>query len=480
MMPPRALAQAEPLAIRPGTSGRTRLTAMIVACALFMQNLDSTVIATALPTMAHVFGVEPVRMNVALTSYLLSLAVFIPASGWIADRYGTRTVFRAAIAVFTIGSVLCGRADTLGFLVASRVLQGIGGAMMVPVGRLVLLRTAPRNELVAAMAWLTMPSLLGPVLGPPVGGFIVTYFSWRWIFDINVPIGILGIVLVSLFIQDAREPPPGKFDIVGLVLSGLALSCLMFGLETAGRSVVPIALTRAMLAGGVIAAAGYGVHAYRHAAPLLDFSLLKLPCFGVSFCAMMLFRTGIGAVPFLLPLMMQIGFGDSAVQSGLITFASAAGAFVMKPAAQHALRMFGFRDTLLWNGIISGVMLALCATFRPAWPVAGIYVVLLTGGFFRSLQFTAYNTLAYGDVPRSRMSAATSLYTTGQQLAATIGVSAGALALEFAERLSGHHPARPSDFSVAFLVVAAMPLLAGPIALLMPRNAGDDLTGRRA
>jgi MFS family permease len=191
-----AISSSSPVNILSGTSRRTRLIAVIVACALFMQNLDSTVIATALPTMARVFGVEPVRMNVALTSYLLSLAVFIPASGWTADRYGTRTVFRGAIAVFTVDSVLCGRADTLSFLVASRILQGIGGAMMVPVGRLVLLRTAPRHELVAAMAWLTMPSLLGPVLGPPVGGFIVTYFDWRWIFDINVRIGIIGIVLV--------------------------------------------------------------------------------------------------------------------------------------------------------------------------------------------------------------------------------------------------------------------------------------------
>jgi EmrB/QacA subfamily drug resistance transporter len=461
------------------TSGRTRLTAVIVACALFMQNLDSTVIATALPTMAHVFGVQPVRMNVALTSYLLSLAVFIPASGWIADRYGTRTVFRAAIAVFTIGSVLCGRADTLGFLVASRVLQGIGGAMMVPVGRLVLLRTAPRNELVAAMAWLTMPSLLGPVLGPPVGGFIVTYFDWRWIFDINVPIGILGIVLVTVFIQDAREPPGGKFDFLGLALSGIALAGVMFGLETAGRGVVPLVLTGAMVGVGLLCGVGYALHAWRHPSPLLDFSLLRLPCFGVSFCAMMLFRTGIGAVPFLLPMMMQVGFGDSAVESGLITFASAAGAFVMKPAAQHALRLFGFRDTLLWNGILSGTMLALCAAFRPAWPVAAIYAVLLVGGFFRSLQFTAYNTLAYGDVPRSRMSAATSLYITGQQLAATIGVSFGALALELAMRMSGNRPARPIDFSVAFIAVACMPLVAGPLALLMPRDAGDDLTGRQ-
>jgi EmrB/QacA subfamily drug resistance transporter len=475
-----ALSPASPIKVTSGVSGRTRLTAVIVACALFMQNLDSTVIATALPTMARVFDVQPVRMNVALTSYLLSLAVFIPASGWIADRYGTRTVFRAAIAVFTIGSILCGRADTLGFLVGARVLQGIGGAMMVPVGRLVLLRTAPRSELVAAMAWLTMPSLLGPVLGPPVGGFIVTYFDWRWIFDINVPIGVLGIVLVSIFIQDAREPPRGRFDFVGLALSGVALAGVMFGLETAGRGVVPPVLTDAMVGVGVLSGVGYALHAWRHEAPLLDFSLLKLPCFGVSFSAMMLFRTGIGAVPFLLPMMMQVGFGDSAVESGLITFASAAGAFVMKPAAQHALRWFGFRDTLLWNGIISGVMLGMCAAFRPAWPVAAIYAVLLVGGFFRSLQFTAYNTLAYGDVPRSQMSAATSLYVTGQQLAATIGVSVGALALEVAMRLSGDRPARPADFSLAFIAVGCMPLIAGPLALLMPRNAGDDLTGRRA
>ena len=460
------------------TSRRTRVTAMIVACALLMQNLDSTVIATALPTMAHAFGIQPVRMNVALTSYLLSLAVFIPASGWMADRYGTRTVFRAAIAVFTIGSVLCGRADSLGFLVAARILQGVGGAMMVPVGRLVMLRTTPRSELVAAMAWLTTPALIGPVLGPPVGGFIVTYFNWRWIFDINIPIGIVGIVLVSLFVQDVREPPRGAFDGIGLVLCGLSLSGLMFGLETAGRGVASPAVSAGMLAVGVLSGLGYALHARRHPAPLLDFSLLKLPCFGVAFTAMMLFRTGIGAIPFLLPMMLQIGFGDSAVESGLITFASSAGALVMKPVAQRVLRAFGFRDTLLWNGVLSGVMLGVCAGFRPTWPAAAIYAALLVGGFFRSLQFTAYNTLAYGDVPRERMSSATSLYTAGQQLAATIGVSAGAVALELAMAMSGHPTGRPADFSVAFLAVALLPLLAAPLALFMPRNAGDDLTGR--
>jgi EmrB/QacA subfamily drug resistance transporter len=460
------------------TSGRTRLTAVIVACALFMQNLDSTVIATALPTMAKAFGADPVHMNVALTSYLLSLAVFIPASGWVADRFGTRTVFRAAIAVFTIGSVLCGRADSLAFLVAARVLQGIGGAMMVPVGRLVLLRTAPKNELVAAMAWLTMPALLGPVLGPPVGGFIVTYFSWRWIFDINVPIGIIGIILVSMFVEDVREPPRGRFDAIGLLLCGIALSGLMFGLETAGRGVVPRDLTEAMVGVGLVAILGYLIHAWHHPAPLLDLSLMRLPCFGVALSAMMLFRTGIGAIPFLLPLMLQVGFGDSAVQSGLITFASSAGALVMKPATQYALRAFGFRDTLVWNGVVSAVMIAICAAFRPTWPAAAIYAALLIGGFFRSLQFTAYNTLAYGDVPRSQMSSATSLYVTGQQLAATIGISAGAVSLEISRTLAGHVTPQPIDFSHAFLVVALFTLAAAPIALLMPRNAGDDLTGR--
>ena len=245
--------------------------------------------------------------------------------------------------------------------------------MMVPVGRLVLLRTAAKTELVAAMAWLTVPALLGPVLGPPVGGFIVTYFSWRWIFDINIPIGILGIVLVSLFVEDVREPPRGRFDGIGLLLCGIALSGLMFGLETAGRGVVPPRTTEAMIGIGLVAVVGYLLHARNHPAPLLDLSLMRLPCFGVALSAMMLFRTGIGAIPFLLPLMLQVGFGDSAVESGLITFASSAGALVMKPATQHALRLFGFRDTLVWNGLISAVMIGLCAAFRPTWPAAAIY-----------------------------------------------------------------------------------------------------------
>jgi EmrB/QacA subfamily drug resistance transporter len=454
-----------------------RLTALIVACALFMQNLDSTVIATALPTMARAFGADPLHMNVALTSYLLSLAVFIPASGWVADRYGTRNVFRAAIAIFTLGSVLCGRADSLWFLVLARVFQGMGGAMMVPVGRLVLLRSVAKSELVAAMAWLTMPALVGPVVGPPLGGLIVTYTSWRWIFDINVPIGVLGIVMVTRYVKDVREPRPDRFDSIGLVLSGVCLAASVSGLESFGRHIIAGWVTASLLILGVGAGVLYLRHARRHPHPLLDLNLLRLPSFGVSVLAGTLFRIGIGAIPFLLPLMLQLGFGESAAQSGMITFASSAGAIVMKPAAQVTLRRLGFRDTLVGNGILSAVVLGMMAAFRPSWPLTALYAVLLIGGFFRSLQFTAYNTLAYADIPRERMSAATSLYSTIQQLSMTLGISAGAAALEISTAWD-HHPAPElTDFSVAFLAIAAVCLLAAPASLLMPRNAGQELSG---
>jgi EmrB/QacA subfamily drug resistance transporter len=459
--------------------GSTRLTALIVACALFMQNLDGTVIATALPAMAHAFGADPVHMNVALTSYLLSLAVFIPMSGWMADRFGARTVFRAAIATFTLGSVLCGRADTLAFLVAARVVQGAGGAMMVPVGRLVLLRTAAKHELVAAMAWLSAPALIGPVLGPPLGGFLVTYADWRWIFDINVPIGLLGIALVTRYVPNMREPGAGRLDGVGLVLSAIALAGLMFGFELAARPELPHWLAAVLLALGVLAASLYALHARRHAAPLLDFTLMRIPTFMVSVVGGSLFRIGVGATPFLLPLMLQLGFGLSAAQSGLITFANAAGAIVMKPAATTALRRFGFRDTLLVNGILSALTLAACAAFRPVWPVAAIYGVLLVGGLFRSLQFTAYNTIAYGDIPAARMSAATSLYATLQQASLTVGIAAGATALEVVMSLYGHERPSLGDFSVAFLAVAAVSLAGAPVSLFMSRTAGAELSGQR-
>lgn len=465
---------------RPGpvrTTRRTRITALIVACALFMQNLDSTVIATALPSIARAFGADPVHMNVALTAYLLSLAVFIPTSGWIADRFGAKLVFRLAIVIFTLGSVLCGQSDSLGELVAARIFQGMGGAMMVPVGRLVLLRTVPKSELVAAMAWLSTPALLGPVLGPPIGGLIVDWFSWRAIFNINIPIGILGVILVTLYVDDVREPSGARFDWRGMLLSGTALSGLMFGLETIGRGVVPPATTYAALTAGVTCAILYIHHARRHAAPLIDFALLRYRTFLVAVAGGTLFRIGIGAIPFLLPMMLQLTFDKSAAESGLITFASSLGALAMKPAATGALRRLGFRDTLLANAVISSVLLGMVALFRPDWPAALIFLVLLTGGFFRSLQFTAYNALAYAEIPRPRMSQATGFYATVQQVSMTLGVSVGAASLTVTMALSASAAPRITDFAVAFLVVASCSLLSLPVSLLMPRDAAQELSG---
>ena len=462
---------------RPGTSRRTRITALIVACALFMQNLDSTVIATALPTMARAFGAQPVHMNVALTAYLLALAVFIPASGWIADRFGAKQVFRLAIIIFTLGSILCGQADSLGEFVAARIFQGMGGAMMVPVGRLVLLRTVPKNELVAAMAWLSTPALLGPVLGPPIGGLIVDYFSWRAIFNINIPVGILGVMLVTLYVDDIREPNGARFDWLGFVLSGTTLASLMFGLETIGRGIFPQSLCIGAIALGIAAGIAYFWHASRHAAPLIDFTLLRYRTFLVAAAGGTFFRIGIGAIPFLLPMMLQLTFGKSAAESGLITFASSLGALAMKPAATGALRAFGFRDTLLANCIVSSVLLGAVAFFQPSWPAILIFVVLLAGGFFRSLQFTAYNALAYADIPRPQMSQATGLYATVQQVSSTLGVTVGAASLTITMALSGAASPILADFATAFLVVAGLALCSLPVSLLLPRNAAQDVSG---
>jgi EmrB/QacA subfamily drug resistance transporter len=461
-------------------TAKARMTALIVATALFMQNLDSTVVATALPTMARAFGAEPVHMNVALTSYLLALAAFIPASGWMADRWGARNVFRIAIGVFTLGSIACGAANSLPELVLARILQGAGGAMMVPVGRLLLLRSVAKSEVVAAMAWLTMPALIGPLVGPPVGGFIVTWFSWRWVFDINIPIGVLGVVLVSVFVEDTREKIATRFDATGFVLSGFAMAATIFGLETIGRGIVAGWLAVASLLLGAAAVAGYTWHARRCVAPLLDFSLFRRPTFMVSTFSGTLFRVGVGAVPFLLPMMLQIGFGLSPLQSGLITLAGSAGALVMKPAAVGLLRRLGFRKTLVWNGLLGTASLAIVGFFRPSWPIEAIYAVLLVGGFLRSLQFTAFNALAYAEIPRERMSAATSLYSTIQQLSLTLGVSVGAAILAISMSLRGHTQPELADFTMGFLGVSFLMLLASPAATMMPHAAGDEMTGHHA
>ncbi len=466
----------------PATGPRVspRVTALIVASALFMEQLDGTVLATALPTMARSFDVDPLHMNVALTSYLLSLAVFIPASGKAADRFGSRTVFRGAIALFTLGSILCAQAPSLLFLVAARILQGIGGAMMVPVGRLVLLRSVSKSDLVAAMAWLMIPATIGPILGPPVGGFIVSYLDWRWIFYINVPIGVLGIVLVTLFIEEVREPGRISLDLIGLLFSGIALSCLMFGLEMASRGVGSRWVAGGLVATGAVGAVLYLLHARKHPQPVLDFRLMRIQTFRLSVMSGTLSRIAVGALPFLLPMMLQLGFGLSAARSGLITFVSSVGSLMMRVVAPKLLRALGFRNVLVWIGLAATLLLTTCAGFRPGWPVAAIYGVLLGVGFFQSLQFVAYNTIAYADVPRPQMSAATSFYTTFQQLSLTLGIATSAAVLSGSVAWRGHAGPELIDFSTAFLAVGAIAVFAPVLSLTLRRNAGDEITGHHS
>lgn len=457
---------------------RDRIVPLIIAVALFMENMDSTVIATSLPAIAADIGTNPLALKLAVTSYLLSLAVFIPASGWTADRFGASTVFRAAIAVFMLGSIGCALSSSLTDFVIARIVQGMGGAMMTPVGRMVLVRTISKRELVGAMAWVTTPALIGPVIGPPVGGFITTYFSWHWIFLINIPIGIAGIILASRYIEDIRAEKHERFDVAGMIYAGLGIAGLAFGLSVAGLNFLPWSIVIGLVVGGAIFIAAYLVHARHTPAPALDLTLFQLPTFFASVVGGFVFRIGIGAMPFLLPLMLQLGFGLSPFHSGLITFAAAAGAMGMKVATAGMLRRFGFRNILIVNTFISAAFLAVCALFTEATPPAIMIGLLFVGGFFRSLQFTSINTLAYAEVEPARVSRATSLVSVAQQLAMSTGVAVGALAVDLTAAWHGHAQLIAADFPPAFLIVAGISMLAALFFMRLPPDAGAELSGR--
>jgi len=456
-----------------------RTVALIIACALFMEQMDATVLATALPTMARDFHVPATSLSSALTSYLLALAIFIPASGRMADRFGSKTVFRLAILLFLAGSILCGQATTLPFLIAARFLQGVGGAMMIPIGRLVLLRSVAKEDLVQAMSWLIMPALVGPILGPPVGGFIVTYLNWRWIFYLNIPVGILGVVLVTLFIGQVRGERPAKADLGGFVLSGISLGCLLFGFEMTSRT-GELNTALVLIAIGAVAGALYIWRARGREAPILDLTLMRVPTFRLSVIGGSLTRITQGAQPFLLPLMLQLGFGMSAAASGMITIAGAIGSLAMKWFAPRVLKRFGFRSSLIVNGLFGTAGYAVCGLFRPAWPVAAIFAVLAVSGFFMSFQFTAYNTIAYDEIPPERMSAATSFYATFQQLMLSLGICVGALALHLGMMATGRTVPLLTDFTLAFLVVTAVSASATIWNARFSATAGDELSGRKA
>ncbi len=455
------------------------LTPLIVACALFMENLNSTIVATSLPAIAADLHQDPIALKLSMTSYMLAQAVFIPASGWVADRFGAKKVFRAAIVVFTLGSVLCGLSSTLPQFVAARIFQGCGGAMMTPVGRLTLIRSVERTEIVRAMAYLTIPALVGPMLGPPLGGFISTYLHWRWNFWINVPVGVLGVALTTLYIPDVREANVAAFDAWGFVLSGFGLSSLIFGLTVLGRGFIGRDANIGLILFGAVCVALYVRHALRAANPILDLRLLRIKTFWASLVGGFLFRIGVGATPFLLPLLLQLGFGMSPFQSGLTTFIATAGALVMKATAASALQRFGFRSTLVFNALVGAAFLAANGLFRPATPEALLLVVLFCGGFFRSLQFTALNALAYADIDNAALSKATSFTAVVQQLSLASGVAIGAAVIEATRGLSSSGVINAESFPPAFFAVAAIAASSSLIFMRLPQNAGAALSGHK-
>jgi len=459
---------------------QTRLLPLIIATALFMENTDSTVISTSLPAIAQDLGEDPIALKLAITSYLVSLAIFIPISGWMADKYGARTVFRAAIGVFMAGSLACAGANSLEGFVFARFLQGMGGAMMVPVGRLVLLRSVPRSELVQALATLTIPALVGPVVGPPLGGFITTYFDWRWIFFINIPIGLLGIVLATIYVPNLKEEDTPPLDFVGFLLLGVGLALMMLGFASGGRHMIPLEVSVGCVIVGAICLVLYLLHARRTPHPVLKLGLLKIPTFRISVVGGGLFRVGVGSIPFLLPLMLQIGFGLSPLASGSLTFIAAVGALFMKTLAKRILEITGFRMLLTVNALIGAAFIAANGLFTPSTPYWLIMLVLFVGGCFRSLQFTSLNAIAYAEVSKRDMSYATSLSSVAQQLALSMGVALGAFALETSSALHGSPTIGAQDFGPAFWAVAVISGLSAFMFFRLDPSAGAEMSGHKA
>lgn len=454
--------------------------ALLVAGALFMEQLDGTVIATALPQMAQSFGVGAVDLNIGMSAYLLTVAVFIPASGWVTDRFGARMVFASAIVTFTLSSVLCAASGTLWQFTAARVFQGIGGAMMVPVGRLIVLRNTEKQHFVRMIAYLTWPALTAPVVGPPLGGLITTYSSWQWIFLLNVPLGIAGLGLAMILIPNSRGDSKATFDWRGFVLTGLASFSLMYSLEAIGRGRIDWLVTAPLLCAGLSA----GIYAVRHALhaahPLLDLHPFRLPSFAITVSGGVLFRVAISAVPFLLPLMFQLPFGLDPLDSGLLLLAVFAGNLGMKPATNAVLGRFGFRRTLIWNGVLAMATIFACGLLTAATPTAVIVTVLFLSGLSRSMEFTTINALSFCDLDQARMSGANTLFSMLQQMGNALGVAGGAIMLRTAALThAGNGEVTTLDFHIAFWAIGLVGLVGVWHFRRLAPDVGAALRGKK-
>jgi len=447
----------------------------VVAVAFLMEQLDATIIVTALPAMAVSLGVTPLAMNLAVTTYILTLAMFIPVSGWFADRFGARRIFALSLFIFTIGSVLCGIATSFPMLIATRALQGFGGAMMTPVGRLILIRSFPRSQLVTAMTYMTLPAIVGPLIGPVLGGVLTTYLSWRWIFFVNIPFGIIGMIMALRYVEDTRADTSVKFDIPGFLMVGAGFVLLQYGIENIGRPAISVPAIIAVLAAAFLLLALFVRYARRVRAPAVDLTLFRLRSFRTGTLAGGICRIGLNGVPFLLPLMLQLGFGVSPIVSGSLTFASALSALVIRPVSQRLLRAFGFDRVLTWSAIAGSLTVAGFALMTPSTPYWLIIAWVFLFGLTRAAQFMTSNTLSYSDTPSLQLSAATSLGGVLQQLSVSFGVSIAAMLLGLVT--SGGTPLTLVSFHTVFLMMAAIPLLGLPGFLQLKPEDGQQVSG---
>jgi EmrB/QacA subfamily drug resistance transporter len=454
----------------------------LIAGAFFMENLDGTIIATALPQMAKTFNVGAVSLNIGMTAYLLTLAVLIPISGWVADRYGSRTIFATAIATFTLSSLICGAAHTLTQFTLMRIVQGAGGAMMVPVGRLIVLRNTPKDRLTQAIAYITWPGLTALVLGPPLGGFISTYASWHWIFFLNLPLGVLAFILTMLWVENVRTGERTSFDWATFLLAGFASTGVVYAMEKLGREGMhwqwpTIVLVLSAISGCMAVAAAYR----KPQTSFIDLESLKLKTYRLSVFGASSFRIAVSVLPFLLPLMFQISFGLNAFRSGLYLLALFAGDLSMKSIVIPVRRRFGFRSILIVNGVTTSASIAFCALLFPSTPPAVVCSILFFHGACRSMQFTCMTTLAYSEIAPARMSRANGFLSAVMQLSMGVGVAVGAITLRLVAHAHGHSGASPQlrDFHIAILFIALLAL--GPVidSLSLPPDAGATTTGHR-
>jgi EmrB/QacA subfamily drug resistance transporter len=454
-----------------------RLLPWLVAIAVFMESLDTTILNTAVPAIAEALQVAPLSMKAVLSSYTLSLAVFIPVSGWMADRYGTRRVFSSAIGMFTIGSILCGVSTSIHMLVFCRILQGCGGAMMVPVGRLTMVRTFAKFELIRAMSFVAVPALIGPMLGPVAGGVIVGFLHWRMIFFINVPIGLLGLYFVYRYLPDYRERVD-QLDIIGMILFGAGVALLSYVLEVFGEHTLSAGEILGLLALSIVLLLGYGRHATTTRHPLLRLGLFRIRTFRAAITGGFITRLGVGGMPFLLPLLYQVGLGYTPVQSGFLIMPQALAAMSLKMSMPLVLTRFGYRRVLISNTVIIGVVLVLFATMGPGTPVWLIVLQALCFGFFSSLQYTSMNTLVYADVSESDTSMASTIASTVQQMSISFGVAAASLvaALFIPDRFKSDSSQLIHGVHQAFIVLGGLTVLSTIVFRELKTNDGDNVS----